>query len=160
NRCARIGRAVVDDDDLERRVPQSRDGAQALGERRRAVVRANDDGDEGPGPVEPPDAVVGLPYRPERGFGLASAIGDAEVPIEHLVVAAMPFVRPGEDERPRATRVERDADLRLQPFRLLAESLAAAVDPDLGDEQRFLGCEILETRQVPADLAGLVEIEV
>ena len=73
----------------------------------------------------------------------------------------MPLVRPSEDKRTRATARECGAHLPVQGPRLPQLAMTAAVEPDLGEDQRPIAREVVESREVGLEaLLGLeVDIE-
>ena len=98
--------------------------------------------------------------RRESGLGAPLAVGHAEVPVEHLVVPAVPLVGVGEDECARAAAGECGVDLGADHGRLLLASEAAAVGAQLGEQQRAVAGQVLEARDVAADAGGVVQVDV
>ena len=88
------------------------------------------------------------------------AVDETEVPVVDVDAAPMPLVRPGEDERARAARRVRCAQLPLEQPRLDVDSVAAAVEADLGDQQRPLAGDVVEARQVRLERSVGLEVDV
>ena len=94
------------------------------------------------------------------GFGRALARGQAEVPVEDLVAAAVPRVGPREHERAGAPRLVARFELPAQRVRLLLLAVAAAVEADLRHQQRAFVGEVLQTAEVAFELLAPLEVDV
>src|SRR5205823_4631345 len=70
-------------------------------------------------------------------------VGQSEVPIDGVLSPPEPFVRPGVDEYASAACRKCFADLPVQRSGLRVLPIAAAVQPNLCDEQRAIAGEIL-----------------
>src|SRR5438067_1674916 len=81
---------------------------------------------------------VALLESRQRRLRSACAICHAEIPVEHLVLAAVPLVGPREHERPGATCSERGVDLRADSLCLPVQSFPNAVGAELCEQHRFL----------------------
>ena len=94
------------------------------------------------------DLAEGLAHGDERGLGPSVSPGEPEIPVVDVVAAAVPLVGPREDERAGAAGPERRPHLPVERRRLHALAVPAAVEPDLGHDQRAVAGEVLQPRQV------------
>src|SRR6266487_3626685 len=92
----------------------------------------------------------GRGHAVERWFRRTIPACEAEIPIFDLTAAAMPLIRPREDEHACATRIERGMDLRLQEMRLRLLTVAPAVQAQFTHDERTLACYI----QQPGKIVG------
>src|SRR5207248_11720942 len=99
DRCAVVGRPVVDDDALEIRIVEPPHAVEAPLQGPATVVRADNERDRRPieATVEGP-ARSDLVERAGCGLRLAVAVGQPEVPAVHVAAVPMPLVCPREDE--------------------------------------------------------------
>ena len=156
-----VGRAVVDDDHLERGVVEAAQAVQAVADGARAVVAADDDRDLGPRPVLR-ERHLGERVTDRRQRGLRPPIpaGEPEVPVLDVVAAAVPLVRPREHEDARAPRRERGPDLPVEHPCLRDLPVAAAVEPDLGENQGPIAREVVEPGEVGVQLLPRFQVHV
>ena len=156
-----VFRAVVDDDDVQPRVGQALDPFQRVADGARAVAAADHDADQRPGGVGGEGQLLeGRSHRRQRGFGAAVAPHQAEVPVLDVVAAAVPLVGPGEDESPGAAGSEGRAHLPVQAVRLFLVAVAAAVQADLGHQQRLLAGQVLQPVEVGLQRLAAFQIDV
>ena len=142
-----VGRAVVDDDDLEVRVVEGAGVAEALVERGGRVVGADHHADRRPRrSVEVGDRRAVPPAGDvERRAGRPVGPGQPEVPALDGGVAHPPLVGPGEDagagDAPLERRLQLPVeDLGLAPPRL--RPVGAGVEADLAEHQRPVAGEV------------------
>ena len=72
----------------------------------------------------------------------------------------MPFVGPREHEDPGAARRKGQANLPVQRRRLALLAVAAAVEADLGDDERKVVGDVLKPRQVGVEGLRSLEVDV
>ncbi len=156
-----VGRAVVHDDDLVRRVLQPAQPLQRVADRAGAVVATHDGRDHRP------LAVLGtrqlghhVAHRPQRGLGGAVAPGEAEGPVLDVHTAAVPLVGPGEGERAGHAAGEDAAELRLQAAGLAGLAVAQAVEADLAHEQRAVTGDVVQPGQIGGQPLARFEVDV
>ena len=162
--CARLVRgSVIDDDHFEVRVLERAGMAQALVERARGVVRADDDRDRRPVELEVGNRAA-FARCAAASAGLRAAIfpREAEVPTFDRRAADPPVIRPREEARtgdaPFEGRVELLADeTRLGTFALAARAYVMA---DLAENERPLAREMVESRDVATQVGLIGEIDV
>ena len=98
--------------------------------------------------------------RRGRASGCARAVGEPEVPVVDVVAATMPLVGPGEDERARAARRERRAELPVESVAACVSAVAAAVETELRDHERPVAGDVLQPREVGLQALGVLEVDV
>jgi hypothetical protein len=153
--------AVADQDGLEIRVLQPPQGLQALADGARAVVAADHHRNARPCPgAGEGNLGEGFAHRLQRGLGAPQAVGEPEVPLGDVVPAAMPFVRPAEDERPGTSGRERGANLPAQRVRLGEQAVPLRVEAHLAQQQRPVAGQVLEPRQIRVETLARLEVDV
>ena len=161
--AGRVGRAVVDDDDLVVGVIQLRDRAQTLVEGLGGVAGTDQNGDLRP-PAAQPGREAGvreLEGRVGQGrLGAALFVGQPEPPVVDRVAPAPPVVGPRERDRTAGTPLERDADLRRGEQRLALFALAQAVGAPFGQQQRTVAGHDLQVREVVTKVLAAVQVDV
>ena len=154
---------VVDEDDLEIGVGQLLQRDEAVLERIGGVVSADDH--RHARPRAPP--LVGERRVGERRSNrsgcrlhLAIAIDEAEVPVGDRMTAAPPLVGPRERDRAARAFLERDAHVRRRDRGLPVLALANAVRARFREEQRLLSGDVLQPREVGAQIRLVVQVDV
>ena len=156
-----VGGAIRNDDHLVAGIPQTVNALKAFREGRRAVVGADRDGHLGrmAGALDRRCRKC-LAYGGQRALRRALARREAEVPVEDLVSAAVPRVRPGEHERACAPGRVTGLELPAQRSRLLLLAVAATVEADLRHQQWPVIGEVLQATEVGLEILPALEIDV
>jgi len=163
NVTGRISGAVIDDDDLEVGVVEAPDRVQAILEGVGSIVGADDNRDPGP------RLHAGFGERRRRNrradlrqrrLGFPICIDEAERPVFDLVASAPPLVGPREGHRAAESFLERRADVHRGDRGLPVGSLADAVGACLRKEQRTRAGDLLQSREVCAQVGFAVQIDV
>ena len=95
-----------------------------------------------------------------RRLEAALAIDQAERPVVDVVAAAPPFVGPGERDGAARAFLERGADVHRRDCRLAVFAFADRVGARLGQQQRLVAGDVLQPRQVRAQLGFAMQIDV
>ena len=156
-------RAVVDQNDFVVGVRELLERREAFVDRVGGVVRADDDGDARP---------VALPLGRERrvpegrrhrlggGFGTPIAIDQPECPVVHRVAAAPPLVGPREGHGAARAFFERGANLHRRDLGLARFAFTDAVGARLGQQQRLVSGDVLQSREVRAQFGLAMQVDV
>src|SRR4029079_11013457 len=86
-----------------------------------------------------------------------AAVGQPELPIVDLEAATVPLVRPREDEAARCAGAEHRLDLPAENRSLILDPVPVAVVPALGDHEREVADDVVQTREVV--LQALLRLE-
>ena len=154
-------RAVVDDDHLVVGVVERAQRLEAGVHGALGVVGADHDRDtrrslearRQRGRVLRLDRAVG-------GLRLPVGIHQTEGPVGDLRAAGEPVVGPGEDEGAGHARLEAGADHPGEQLGLPVGALAQRVDAELGQHERLVLGDVLEPREVAAEVDLAVEVDV
>ena len=95
-----------------------------------------------------------------RRLRTALAIDEAERPVVDRMTAAPPFVGPGERDRAARAFLERRADVHRGDRGLARFALANAVGARLGEQQRLVAGDVLQPREVRAQLGLAMQVDV
>ena len=95
-----------------------------------------------------------------RGLEAAIAIDEAEVPVVDRAAAPPPVIRPRIRNRTTRALLEGGADVHRRDRRLSVLAFANAVGAGFGEQQRFVAGDVLQAREVGAQLVFSVEIHV
>ena len=76
------------------------------------------------------------------------------------MAAAPPFVGPGERDRAARAFFERGADVHRRDVRLARFAFANAVGAGLREQQRFLAGDVLQPREIGAQLGLAMQVDV
>src|SRR5579884_3285846 len=157
-----VGRAVVDDDDLIVGVVELFERRQALVHRPLGVVRAHNDGDARIARQRRRQAGVAVIFRDgvECRLRAALPVDEPEIPVFDAVAAGKPLVGPGEDEGAGDAGGEGGSHLPAERMRLLRLAGAHRVHAELGQHQRLVHREVVEPRDVAAERALVVQVDV
>ena len=158
-----IAGTVVDQDDFVVRIRQPIERGQAVFERVRGVVGADDDGHagpRGPGRCGKRRVFEGLGHRDGRGFHAPLAIDEAERPVVHVVAAAPPLVGPREGHRAAGAFFERRAHVHGGNRGLALFAFSNRIGARFGQQQRFVAGDVLQPRQIRAQLGLAVQVHV
>ena len=156
-----VGRPVVDHEHLEVRIVERSAALEAFGNRRRSVVRADDHADARPIKLEPQRGTrERLLDRCQRGLGRSVGTSQTETPVVDVGAAAVPLVRPREDEGAGAARGESRRQLPGERIGLRLVAVSQAVEPQLGDDERAIAREGLQPCQVGLELLFRFEEDV
>ncbi len=98
--------------------------------------------------------------RPRRRLRLALAIDQAELPVVDGVAAAPPLVGPRERDRAAGAFLERRADVHRGDVGLSLFALAHAVGARFGEQQRLVAGDVLQPRQIGAQLRLAMQVDV
>ena len=158
-----VARPVVDDDDLDLRVGERAERREAVVDGVAGVVGADHHRH-----LRPRRARVGrerglgkrLAHRRQRRFRLPRRVHQAEGPVAHGVPAAPPLVGPGKRDRAARAFGKRRADVARGDARLALEAFAHAVGAGLGEQQRALAGDVLQPREIRAQLGLAVQVDV
>ena len=101
---------------------------------------------------------VGVAHRGERRLRIPPAVGQPEVPVVDLEAATVPLVRPREDEAAGGAGAEHRLDLPAENRSLVLDPVPVAVVPALGDDDREVADDVVQTREVV--LQALLRLEV
>jgi hypothetical protein len=104
--------------------------------------------------------VEGPAHCVHGGFGVALDVGDAEGPIFDLAAGAKPLVGPGKNYRTRRPGVESRPDLPVERMRLRQLAMPHTVETQLGQQQRAVAADVLQTRQVGLQLTLSLQIDI
>ena len=164
SRSVRSLRAVVDEDDLVVGIGQPLERAQAVFERVGGVVGADDDRDARPrllraraGNGASANAAA---TAAAAGFGRRSRSTRPNAQSSTGVAAAPPFVGPRERHRAARAFLERGADVHRGDRRLAVFAFADAVGARFGEQQRLVAGDVLQPREVGAQLGFAVQVDV
>ena len=159
-----IARAVVDEDDFEVGIGQPLERGEAVLERVGRVVGADDDRDARPGR---PARRRGTARRRTRARRLPPPASDVRsrstrpnAQSSTSIAAAPPFVGPGERDRAARAFVERRADVHRRDGGLPVFAFANAVGAGLGQQQRLVAGDVLQPREIRAQLRLAVQVDV
>jgi hypothetical protein len=72
----------------------------------------------------------------------------------------MPLVGPAEQECARAARLERGLELPRQALRLHGIFVAAAVEADLGHQERPLAAQVVQSQEIVGEALPRLEVDV
>ena len=157
-----ILRSVVDQNDFVVRIREAFERDQTLFERVGCVVRAHDYRRFRPGALR----VARKRHVGERrgdGDGrrlqIPLAIDEAERPVDYRMAAAPPFIRPGERDGAARALFERRANVHRRDFRLPGFAFADAVGARLGQQERLVAGDVLQPREIRAQLRLAMQIE-
>ena len=157
-RCV-IRRAIVDDDHFKIRVIQAPQCFQCSAYCARAVAGADHDRDARPRQLPRKRRLrKSSADRSQCGLWFPLASGESEIPVFDVQPATKPFVRPGKDECARATSAHRRAHLPVQRARLGLQTVALAVESDLGHQQRTISREAVQPGEIT--FQGLLRFEI
>src|SRR5207244_11312598 len=99
-----------------------------------------------------------LARRAQRWLGRPIGARQAEGPGLAVVTVPVPLVRPGEHERPGASRRHRRADLPIEGLRLGVLAVAQAVETQLAHEERPVAGEVLQPGEIGLELRLRLEV--
>ena len=162
-----IGRAVagtvVHDNDFEVRIGQLFERREALVERIGSVVRADDHRHFGTRPQlrrRKRNAREDLRDRLQSRLRTTRGIDQPECPVADGVAAAPPFVGPGKRDRATGSRGKCRPKLHRGQRRLSIDALAHAVGAGFCHQQWFVAGDVLQTREIRAQVALPMQIHV
>ena len=163
DRARAIPRAVVDQNDLVVGIGEPFERREAVLDRGFGVVRADDNRHARPrSPGFGWEGRVGECRRHGSGGRLGPALAgdEPERPVVHAVAATPPFVGPAKRDRSAAAFFECDANVGRGDGRLSRVTFADTVRTGFGDEQRLVSSDVLQPRQVRAQLRLTVQVQV
>ncbi len=158
-----IARSVVDQNDLEVGIGEPFERRQAIIDRVGCVVRAHNHRDTRPGfLLFAWERRISKCARHGRGNRLRCplAVDQPERPVLDVESAAPPLVGPGECHRPAGALGERRTNVHRGDGGLPVEPFANAVGAGLGQEQRFVSGDVLQPREIGAQLRLAVQVHV
>ena len=163
NLAGAILRTVVDEDDLEVGVREPLEGREVVVERVSGVVGADDHRH-----ARPRLLLLGRKRRvrerrrdgDRRGLQGAIAIDEPELPVVDRGPAAPPLVGPRVRHDAARAFFERGADVHRRDLGLSRFAFADRIGACLGEEQRFVSRDVLQPRQVRAQLRLAVQVHV
>src|SRR5690348_14450584 len=96
----------------------------------------------------------------QRFFWLSLPSDQSKRPIRDFLLAGVPFIGPGKEDRARETAFNHTIDMPAQHFRLLVLSVPDRVHSEFAKDKRaFLG-EILQSKEIPLEVALIVQVNV
>ena len=104
--------------------------------------------------------VEGVGHGGGRRLQAALAIDQPEFPVFDRMPAAPPLVGPGERDRAAGAFLEGDADVHRRDLGLVRLAFANAVGARFREQQRLLAGDVLQARQVGAQLVLAVQVDV
>ena len=158
-----IAGAVVDDDDLEIGIVQPLERRETVFERVRRVVGADHDRDARPrlpGVLRKRRVGVDRLDGGRRRLQPAVAIDQAKRPVVDVMSASPPLVGPGKGDGAAGALFERRAQVHRGQPRLALFAFADAVDARFRQQQRLLSGNVLQPRQIGAQVLLAVQVDV
>ncbi len=163
DRRRRVGRAVIDDNDLELRIVEDTRVPEALVDGVLRVVRADDDADGRPRKIEVPNSPA-VPVADDAQGGLRRTVrtGQPEVPTANGSAADRPFVGPREHAGTGHAALGCSLHLPREHFRLpvVTGRSRSRIDPDLSKDQWTITREVLQLREVATEVLLTLEVHV
>ncbi len=159
----RVPGTVVDDDDFVVGIGLALESREAVLDRIRRVVRADDHRDARPvAPALGRERHLGKRRGHGRGRRLRAAgtIDQAEGPVVDRMAAAPPFIGPRERHRAGGTFLEGGADVHRGDLGLARHALSDAVGARLGEQERLLPGDVLQPGEIRAQLRFAMQVDI
>ena len=158
-----IAGSVVDQNDFEIRILELFERRQAALERIGGVVRAHHDGHARPrqsGLPRKRRVLEGRRDRCRRRLDPPIPIDQTKGPIVNRMTTAPPFVRPAERDGTAGALLKRRADVHGGDFGLAVFAFANRVGARFRQEQRLLARDMLQAREIGAQLGFTMQVDV
>jgi len=159
----RITRPIVDDDDLNIGIGQCIERGQTFGHGVRRVVGAHHHRHSRPlgsGAGRERSAREDLLHGGKCRFALSRLIHEAKRPVVDRPTSTPPLVGPGIGHGTAGAFGKSRADVRCRDARLALETLPQAIPAGFREEQRSVPREVLQAREVAAQLGLPMEVDV
>src|SRR6266404_7146705 len=98
--------------------------------------------------------------REERFLGGAIAPNESERPIGDLLFTGVPFIGPGEKDRPGESTTHHAVDMPAEHFRLLLLGMSDRVHSEFAQHERLFFREILQAEEILFEIALVVQVDV
>src|SRR4030095_3077240 len=96
----------------------------------------------------------------QRSLWLSIASHQSECPIRNFLLAGVPFVGPGKENRTGESAFDHAVDMPAQHVRLLVLSVPDRLHPKFAKDKRTLLGEILQSEEITLEVALLVQVNI
>ena len=150
-----IDRAIIHDDRFESTTRHFLDRSEALADAVMTVTSADDDAEE----------VEGGGWRAERKtlerrFRVSRAVGQAEVPVQHLRAIVPPAVAPSVGGHAGSIEIPRGAGGPAQSFCLASQPVTARIQAELRNHQRPVTRDVMESSDIVTERRLVLQIHI